>query len=459
MRSSLPAFNEIWQRKFRSHLLNQAEQFSPETTFLIGCSGGMDSMLLLHLMSIVFPARVRAIYVDHQLQASSHEWGVFVQNYAQQLNIPVILQKVEIASGNLENQARTARYSAYQQHLKSHDILVLAHHQQDQAETVLLRLLSGAGVNGLSAMQALENRENFQLWRPFLSLSREQIESWSMQLNLPFVQDQTNFDTQYDRAWCRQNVWPLLQQRYPKMQQALSRTSILMQDAHNILQEVLLQDMQYCGDNTQVDLEKLQQLSLPRQRQLLSAWMKGEADYRPPFEMVARLQQEVIDAKADAQSALHWNGHYYVRYQKQLYRIAKALYLASKNCSHVTGTICLDLDQSISLISGKFKIISAEIGLSADLLKQNLTIHSRQGGEKIHLYGRVGHWPLKKAIQEAQILPWLRHTIQILAIDNVMLGVFTPKGFWLAQSKYCENDGWLPHLSSEIDNLRVEHNS
>ncbi len=66
---------------------------------------------------------------------------------------------------------------------------------------------------------------------------------------------------------------------------------------------------------------------------------------------------------------------------------------------------------------------------------------------------------IKKAIQEAQILPWLRHTIQILAIDNVMLGVFTPKGFWLAQSKYCENDGWLPHLSSEIDNLRVEHNS
>lgn len=419
----------------------------------------MDSMLLLHLMSIVFPARVRAIYVDHQLQASSHEWGVFVQNYAQQLNIPVILQKVEIASGNLENQARTARYSAYQQHLKSHDILVLAHHQQDQAETVLLRLLSGAGVNGLSAMQALENRENFQLWRPFLSLSREQIEIWSMQLNLPFVQDQTNFDIQYDRAWCRQEVWPLLQQRYPKMQQALSRSSILMQDAHNILQEVFLQDLQYCGNSTQIDLEKLQQLSLSRQRQLLSAWMKGEADYRPPFEMVARLQQEVIDAKADAQSALHWNGHYYVRYQKQLYRIAKGLYLASKNCCHITGTIGLDLNQSISLISGKFKIVSAEIGLSADLLKQNLTIHSRQGGEKIHLYGRVGHWPLKKAIQEAQILPWLRHTIQILAIDNVMLGVFTPKGFWLAQSKYCENDGWLPHLSSEIDNLRVEHNS
>ena len=416
-------------------------------------------MLLLHVMSLVFPSRVRAIYIDHQLQTPSREWGMFVQSYAQQLDVPVMIQKVEVATGNLENQARHARYGAFQQHLKPHDILVLAHHQQDQAETLLLRLLSGAGVNGLAAMQELEHRESFQLWRPFLSLSREQIEIWAKQFDLPFVQDQSNFDVQYDRAWCRQELWPLLQQRFPKMQQALSRTSILMQDANSILQDVLVQDLQYCGDSNQIDLEKLQQLSLARQRQLLSAWMKGEAEYRPAFEMVERLQQEVINAKADAQAALHWNGHYYVRYQRQLYRISQALYLAAKNCSHATDAICLDIDQTLSLLSGKFTIVSAEIGLSADLLKQNLTIHSRQGGEKMHLYGRVGHWPLKKAIQEAQILPWLRHTIQILAIDNVMLGVFTPKGFWLAQSKYCEVGGWLPYLSSEIDNLRVERNS
>lgn len=79
--------------------------------------------------------------------------------------------------------------------------------------------------------------------------------------------------------------------------------------------------------------------------------------------------------------------------------------------------------------------------------------------KKIHLYGRVGHWPLKKAIQEAQILPWLRHTIQILALDNVMLGVFTPKGFWLAQSSYCEAGGWQPNLISDVNYLRVEQNS
>jgi len=93
------------------------------------------------------------------------------------------------------------------------------------------------------------------------------------------------------------------------------------------------------------------------------------------------------------------------------------------------------------------------MGLSASLLNKKLKIIRRQGGEKVHLYGRVGQWPLKKAIQEAHILPWLRHTIQILVIDNVMLGVFTPKGFWLAQSPYCEQGGWQPDLISHSCDL------
>ena len=88
------------------------------------------------------------------------------------------------------------------------------------------------------------------------------------------------------------------------------------------------------------------------------------------------------------------------------------------------------------------------MGLSPLLLGKKLQLTLRQGGEKIHLYGRVGSWPLKKAIQQAHIFPWMRHTIQILSIDNVMLGVFTPKGFWLAQSEYCVEAGWQPTLIS-----------
>ena len=406
-------------------------------------------MLLLHVMAQLLPNQIRAIYVNHQLQSMSDEWAELVAQQCIILNIPFVIQPVQVAQGNLENQARQARYDAYLQHLKNDEVLVLAHHQQDQAETLLLRLLSGAGVTGLSAMQAIDQRNDLSIWRPLLDISREQICQWVDQLKIPYVDDPTNLDTHYDRAWCRHEIWHILQSRYPKMQQALARTSYLMQDADEILNEVLMQDLLLCGDTEQLSLEKLQQLSLARQRQLLSAWMKGQDTYRPAYEMVQRLLDEVIYSKTDSQAALHWNQFYYLRYQNQLYRIEQKQYLASKSENSIQEqNIHLQLHQQLQFTAGNFHVETSKIGLAFELLERTLTLKPRVGGEKIHLYGRVGAWPLKKAIQEAHIFPWKRHTIQILSVDNVMLGVFTPNGFWLAQSEYCEVGGWQPNLIS-----------
>lgn len=403
-------------------------------------------MLLLHLMSHLFPKRIRAIYIDHQLQDVSPQWGSFVQEQCYVLDVPCVIQAVDVDLGNVESQARSARYAAFQKHLLANEILVLAHHQQDQAETVLLRLLSGAGIHGLAAMQSIDIREKFTIWRPLLALSRQQIELWAAEMQLRNIQDQTNFDTSYDRAWCRAELWPILEKRFPKMQQALVRTSYLMQDAETILADVLAQDWVSCGNASVLNLTPFRQLSAPRQRQLLSAWMKGEDLYRPAFDMVQRLFDEVIESKVDAQAALHWNQYYYVRYQQQLFRVSKAEYLAEQFQTIESIEQRFSLDQAYALASGKFRIETQKYGLSSALLEQPLQIKPRLGGEKLHLYGRVGAWPLKKAIQSAQIFPWQRHTIQILSIDNVMLGVFTPKGFWLVESAYCEAGGWQPNL-------------
>ena len=406
-------------------------------------------MLLLHLMSYLYPEKIRAIYIDHQLQTPSASWGTFVSDQCAALNVPCIVEAVTVQAGNVEQQAREARYEAYLKHLKPNEILVLAHHQQDQAETLILRLLSGAGVHGLSAMKQVDIREHFSLWRPLLNISREQICQWAAQLDVQNIEDPSNLNTDYDRAWCRHELWPMLQNRYPKMQQALSRTSYLMQDADEILHDVLQQDWAFCGTAVELDLKKLSGLSTARQRQLLSAWMKGQDSYRPSFEMVERLRYEVIESKSDAQAALHWNQYYYVRYQQKLFRLSLDEYLADKNqLDTLITTIQVQFNQSINVLSGQYRAEPAQIGLSASLLGKALNLVLRQGGEKIHLHGRVGSWPLKKAIQEAQIFPWQRHTIQILSIDNVMLGVFTPKGFWLAQSEYCEVGGWQPNLIS-----------
>ena len=407
-------------------------------------------MLLLFLMAEICPNRIRAIYINHQLQKVSDDWAVFIQTQCQALSIPLIIEAVQVEAGNLENQAREARYHAFQKHIQKNEILVLAHHQQDQAETLMLRLLSGAGVQGLSAMKKVDRREQLTIWRPFLDVSREQICQWVSQDQIAYVDDPTNLDTHYDRAWCRHELWHILQSRFPKMQHAISRTSYLMQDADQILQEVLAQDLKHCGTADILSIEALNTLSEARQRQLLSAWMRGELTYRPTLDMVERLKQQVIDARADAKAALHWNGFYYVRYQGYIHRLEKQIYLAEQRNEKHDQVIQLELNQAFKLLSGDYEVATQAMGLSQSLLQQDLKLHYRQGGEKLHLYGRVGSWPLKKAIQDAQIFPWMRHTIQILSIDNVMLGVFTPKGFWLAQSEYCEVGGWQPKLVSSL---------
>jgi len=414
-------------------------------------------MLLLHLMFFLCPEKIRAIYVDHQLQSGSAEWGRFVQHACQKLSIPCIVQPVIVAQGNLENQAREARYQAYLKHLQPNEILVLAHHQQDQAETLMLRLLSGAGVDGLSAMKRVDIREDLTIWRPLLDISREQICQWAADLNIQNIEDPSNQNNDYDRAWARQILWPLLSERFPKMHAALARTTDLMQDAQEILQDVLRQDTDVCIQDNILDLSKFSELSLARQRQLLSNWMKGGGQYRPTLDMVQRLQREVIHVRADAQAALHWQGFYYVRYQQLVYKLSKEIYLAGQQPFSGEQQMIFRLQDRIDLPSGQFQIQSAAIGLSLDLLNQHLKLTQRQGGEKIHLCGRVGSWPLKKAIQDAQIFPWMRHTIQILSIDDVMLGVFTPKGFWLAESAYCEVEGWQPISVSSISEHKDEH--
>lgn len=402
-------------------------------------------MLLLHVMAILFPQRVRAVYVDHQLQQQSDSWGKFVLDICENLNISCVVEKVCVAQGNLEQQARNARYRVFEKIIKKDEVLVLAHHQQDQAETVLLRLLSGTGVSGLGGMHRLDVRQKMMIWRPFLNLSRQNIEVWVADCQIEFVTDITNFDEHYDRAWARKTLWSVLTQRFPKMQNALCRTAVLMQDADEILVEVIHNDFKQCITSNVLCIKTLNTLSQARIRQLLSFWLKNE--YRPSLDHIESLKKEVIYARSDAKAHFYSKPFWYVRFQHKVYRLSEREYCA-KNYDVIEKKQRFDI-QHLALRSGIFEFVKhAPMGLCHHLLKEDLFLYVREGGERVHLYGRVGTWQLKKAIQEAQIFPWQRHQIQILKKDDVILGVFTPNGFWLAQSEYCQGNGWLPHLVS-----------
>ncbi|MFC3902579.1 tRNA(Ile)-lysidine synthase [Acinetobacter marinus] len=457
MRSTLPAIDEVWQQQSRQRIIQKIEQLPKTSLVYLACSGGMDSMLLLFLFAGLIPVRLRVIHIDHQLQSESAKWSALVAKYCQQLAIPCTMIQVNVQAGNVEAEARKARYHAFERVLSADDILILGHHQQDQAETLLMRLFQGAGVRGLSAMREWQKRrikdvnssdfKNYFIWRPFLNLSKAQIQQWASQYAFDYVDDPMNHDDDFERVWHRQQLLPMLAQRIPHVQDSLSRTAVLMQDADQILQEVLVQDVGQCVDPFgRLNITYLNRLSLPRQRQLLSHWMQGEAHYRPPLAMVERLHTEVIDARQDANSRLHWSATYFMRYEYLLYRYSEAQWQAIQQ-PITASEIHLKLKDVISVAGQCFQIDDVgteEYGLHADILAQSLQLMPRQGGEKIRLSGQKEHRLLKKMLQEAKIAPWLRNQIQILMYHNTPLGVFTPLGFWLADSAFVEAGGWLP---------------
>ena len=472
----------------------------------MACSGGRDSLSLAYALHLLRPNCVRVVHVNHQRQQPSHDWADWVSAQCQQWALPCDVHQVVVESGNIEAQARKARYAALFEALCPHEILVLGHHQQDQAETVLLRLLSGSGVVGLSAMKVLETRhvtvlnkharlnlhtqqqihgcelsqleeqallkspqlqqqtaQEIQLWRPLLSCSRAHITQLAELICPNYIDDPANELENFDRVFLRQHIWPLLGARWPSMDSSMGRTATLMQDCGDILNDVLHIDWQRCVEPPNqeslnsgvISLTALAQLSTARQRVLLSRWMQGKEQYAPAFHLVEQLRYQLIEARQDANPNIVWLNWQFRRYRHQLFRLPDPLAMATDL------QLSWQLDEMIDLPSGQWQWQQYEFGLSPELMQHTWQLKSRQGGEVLHLQGRIGQWPLKKTLQDANLPPWQREQIHILNIQDQLVGVFTAQGFWVNQwwvdqQQICAQDGgleccwvkdgWLPCL-------------
>lgn len=338
----------------------------------------------------------------------------------------------------MEQEARRARYQALYAHIQPDEVLVLGHHQQDQAETVLLRLLSGSGVTGLAAMQQDEQRGTVRLWRPLLACSRVQVTSLAEMLCPDYIDDPANQDPRFDRVMLRQQIWPILQARWPAFESGVSRTAMLMQDTASILQDVLQQDWQQVVKDGKVVMAQLRALSEARQRWLLSRWMQGQEVYAPALQLVEQLRNGVMLAREDASPKLQWQGWQFRRYRDELYRLPLQLPTAQEVQHHWQN------GELLALASGIWQLQQQAWGFPLASCAQAWQLKPRQGGESLHLRGRVGHWPLKKSLQAAQLAPWQRAQVHVLWLGDAVWGVFTAQGFWPTMQAPWVEDGYLP---------------
>jgi len=365
----------------------QASQLSGRTVWL-ACSGGRDSLSLAALCQQLYlegqlPFSPQLLHVNHGLQAANSEWAQQVQAWATAHDMPCQVLSVKI-DGRDEQAARNARYTAMMQVMNKDDVLMLGHHGDDQAETVLMRLLNGAGVHGLAGMRAWTQKhsqgsedaqQSIYLWRPWLSVSREQITAYANTVGLDYIDDPTNviasahllgenkpslsFAEFNDRAWLRSVIMPQLQARFPQASTAIMRSGQLLQEASTIVTAQAQQDIEDCLyqeaakpkqlDKSQdmkqrqsiLDIELLLALPSARQAAAIHQWLSPARDDLPaPKRLVDEVRELCTRSDQDHQTCLIWhskptnqqasqkdsngNSQYYYevrRYQQQLLRL------------------------------------------------------------------------------------------------------------------------------------------
>lgn len=412
------------------NLFTLLPQSSTIRRYWIAYSGGLDSHVLLHAMvglqSALPGIELCAVHVNHNLSSQAKEWALHCRNVCENLKISCEQLVVDAHPGKGESPeaaARNARYQAIAQCVEVGDCLLTAHHQDDQAETLLLQLLRGAGMQGLAAMPVQASFAQGQLMRPLLSFSRQQLREYAEQYQLRWVDDPSNAETDFDRNYLRHEVMPLLQARWPSASKVISRSARHHAESSQLLGVLAKQD--YCAargsQRNTLSVNFIKQLDVARQRLLLRYWIKQLKLSMPASVHVDHILQDAVNAALDAVPCICWSGGEVRRYQGDLYAMLPlSRFDASLEMPWRLNAILYLPENSGYLVAKK----AEGLGLNCDLTE--VVIRFRQGGESCRPVGSNCSKSLKKLFQEKNIPPWLRDRTPLLYVEEqlvVVLGV------------------------------------
>lgn len=415
-------------RQDLSFIAEQIVAKCPEHPIWIAFSGGVDSHVLLHLLAssgLLELTRLHAVHVNHGLHADSQQWASHCQQAAADLEIDFHCVQVEvndISTLGIEAAARQARYQGIAEKVPSGSIVLTAQHQEDQAETLLLQLLRGAGVKGLSGMAFESLLENKLLLRPLLETSQAVILAYADQHKLTWVEDPSNTDTRLNRNYLRHRVWPAIVQRWPSAAKSLSRSASYCAESDELLSELAALDLLALDvhvSEQRLPISALLTLSPARARNLIR-YVLAELDLvMPPAVALNRILDEICRAGEDKIPIVTWANIEVRRYQDSLYFLCYQLE-QDANEQH----LCSTADDVLLSDGRQLNWIEVDkLGISEALMKQGLRLGFRQGGEVIQLAGHGHHKSLKHLCQEWSIPPWERGRIPLLFQGDTLLVV------------------------------------
>ncbi len=406
----------------------------PGQRLLLAFSGGLDSRVLLQLLAEARPSHnivLEAMHVHHGLSPNADDWSVFCATECEKLDVPFHCARVDVEKQSglgIEASARRARYAALLAHPA--DYVLLAHHQDDQAETLLLQLLRGAGAKGLAGM-AMHDASR-RLLRPLMDVPRSEIEAYAKLAGLQWIEDESNLDTRYDRNFCRHEIIPLLEQRYPAVKSTLARSAAHIAEAMALLDELAVIDADAVIVDGNIRVASLSTLSDQRARNLLRWWL---ASYGLPMPGLPRLQEMLHQlCYAGDKALLKVQVHEYT----YLRRYQGLAYLSMEPPLTGLATLQWQGEQSLRLPANGELLLRYDVtaGLAISRLQgRSLTIRYRSGGERFKPDARRPTRTLKQLSQEFNIAPWLRERMPLIYLDDelVLVPGFGVAAGWQAQ--------------------------
>ena len=404
--------------------------------FAVAFSGGLDSTVLLVALCRLAPRPgVRALHVDHGLHPDSKAWEGHCRAAAESLGAGYgcLRCPVEPVSGeSLEARARAVRYRALEELLGPAEILLTAHHADDQLETLMLRLLRGTGVRGLRGIAPLRPFGNGFLARPLLSVSKEEILAAARRWGLEWIEDPSNRDTRFDRNHVRAELIPRIKERWPAAARTVGRAAGQMAEAQRILDEAARADAP--GDPDRIDCAVLLKLSPARRRNALRHAMVRLGLPTPDTRQMEELLRALGVRRRDAKPRVQWPGGEARIYRDRLYLLEP---LPAASPRGYSGEV--SLARSWSGPEGKLRLVSGSgRGLPANWAEAGLRVRFRKGGERFRPMGRRHSRPLKKWLQEAGVPPWLRARIPLLYREDALVAV---GDLWVAHAAAEKADG------------------
>lgn len=409
------------------HLQHLLQQCQSANRLWVAYSGGVDSHVLLHAIHQYrrhLPEVAGAIHVNHGLQQQAAAWADHCQTIAAALHIPFIVEHVTLTTGEgLEDQARCARYAVFERLIEKDDVLLMAHHQDDQAETFLLQAIRGGGPHGLAAMPAVTSMGKGYLVRPLLAITREQIMAYAHDNGLRWIEDPSNLNQRFDRNYLRHTIMPLLCERWPHMSRTLSRSAhhaaTLVDLTHDLLDDE--RAAARGGNDHTLSVAALLQMPTARAALLIRDLCRTLRIPVPATVHIEELIHRQLTTDNERQIRVDWPGGAFRRFQGDLY-VLPALPVIPP------GDWCYDWDnrQPVNIPELQIEIgciAASGLGIQGDIFLRGLQIRPRRGGERCKALGDAYTRDLKSVFQYHNVPPWERWRVPLFFSGDTLVAV------------------------------------